>query len=109
MSIYGYTTRRDLTKVGSIAIMALLGLIIASLVNFFFRNPLFYWIISYVGVAIFVVLIAADTQKLKRFAARVGNEKGAQSLAILGALTLYLDFINLFIFLLRIFGRTSRD
>lgn len=109
MSIYGYTTRRDLTRVGSIAIMALLGLIIASLVNLFLRNPLFYWIISYVGVAIFVVLIAADTQKLKRLATRVGNEKGGQSLAILGALILYLDFINLFIYLLRILGRTSRD
>lgn len=104
MSLYGYTTKRDLSGVGNFAIMALIGLLIASLVNLFLRNEALYWILSYAGVLIFVALTAWDTQKIKKLAAQVTDETGAGRVAIIGALTLYLDFINLFIFLLRIVG-----
>lgn len=106
MSAYGYYTKRDLTKIGQIAFMALVGIIIASIVNFFLASPMIYWITSILGVLIFVGLIAYDTQKIKTYAlqAEEGSE-GNQKLAILGALALYLDFINLFLFLLRLFGR----
>lgn len=87
------------------AFMALIGIIIASIVNMFLQNEMMYWIISYLGVAIFVGLTAYDTQKLKAIANRgFANEDGMEKMAIMGALTLYLDFINLFLFLLRIFG-----
>jgi uncharacterized protein len=107
MSAYGYFTKKDLTKLGSILIMALIGLIIASVVNIFLNSEMLYWISSYVGVLIFVGLIAYDTQKLKKLNVVVGNEgtDDDKKEAIVGALTLYLDFINLFLFLLRIFGR----
>jgi FtsH-binding integral membrane protein len=106
MAIYGYTTKRDLTRLGNLAFMALIGLILASLVNLFLHNPVVYWITTYLGVLIFVGLIAYDTQKLKRLGSSA--EGGSASrLAILGALSLYLDFINLFLFLLRIFGRQN--
>ena len=104
MSLYGYVTKRDLSGVGNFAIMALIGLLIASLVNLFLRNEALYWILTYAGVLIFVALTAWDTQKIKRLAAQVNDETGAARVAIIGALTLYLDFINLFIFLLRILG-----
>jgi len=105
MSLYGYITKRDLTKIGNIAFMALIGIIIASVVNIFLQSPMMYWIITYLGVAIFVGLVAYDTQKLKRIAMNgFDNEESMEKSAILGALTLYLDFINLFLFLLRIFG-----
>ena len=106
MSAFGYFTKKDLTKLGNILIMALLGLIIASLVNFFMQSEMLYWISSYVGVLIFVGLIAYDTQKLKKLNV-IGNEGTDEDKkeAIIGALVLYLDFINLFLFLLRIFGR----
>jgi uncharacterized protein len=104
MGFYGYTTKRDLTRIGNLALMALLGVILASVVNFFLHNPVVYWITTYVGVLIFVALIAYDTQKLKRMNAGAGGDS-ARRLSILGALMLYLDFINLFLFLLRIFGR----
>ena len=106
MSAYGYFTKKDLTKLGSILIMALIGLIIASVVNIFLNSEMLYWISSYIGVLIFVGLIAYDTQKLKKLNV-VGNEgtDDDKKEAIVGALTLYLDFINLFLFLLRIFGR----
>ncbi|WKK65548.1 Bax inhibitor-1/YccA family protein [Lutimonas zeaxanthinifaciens] len=105
MSVYGYTTKRDLTSIGNMAFMALIGIIIASIVNMFLQNEMMYWIISYLGVAIFVGLVAYDTQKLKEIGSRgFVNEEGMEKSAILGALSLYLDFINLFLFLLRIFG-----
>jgi len=105
MSLYGYTTKRDLTRMGSLLFMALIGLILASLVNFFLQSTALYWIITYAGVLIFVGLIAWDTQKIKRLSAQATDETSARRIAILGSLMLYLDFINLFLFLLRIFGR----
>jgi len=105
MSLYGYYTKKDLTKIGNLAFMALIGIIIASVVNMFMNSEMMSWIISYLGVAIFVALTAYDTQKLKRIAMNgFENEESMEKSAILGALTLYLDFINLFLFLLRIFG-----
>ena len=105
MSLYGYVTKRDLTRLGSILFMALIGLILASLVNVFWHNPMLYWIVSYAGVLIFVGLTAYDTQKLKNIAIQTGgNAALANRLAIVGSLSLYLDFINLFLFLLRIMG-----
>ena len=105
MSLYGYYTKKDLTSIGNMAMMALIGIIIASIVNIFLQNEMMYWIISYLGVAVFVGLTAYDTQKLKEIGSRgFANEEGMEKIAILGALTLYLDFINLFLFLLRIFG-----
>jgi FtsH-binding integral membrane protein len=87
--------------------MGLIGLIIASVVNWFMHSEMLYWIISYVGVLVFVGLTAYDTQKIKQMALVSYNQEGeiSQKIALLGALTLYLDFINLFIYLLRIFGR----
>lgn len=102
VSLYGWTTKKDLTSVGGILTMALIGLIIASLVNLFLQSPALYWIISYVGVGIFIGLTAYDTQQLKALQMRQPN--APDQLAILGALKLYLDFINMFIMLLRIFG-----
>lgn len=104
MGIYGYTTKRDLSKMGSLLFMALIGLIIASLVNLFLHSPGLYWLITYAGVLIFVGLTAYDTQRIKRMIATYPSYQ-TQRIAILGALNLYLDFINLFLYLLRIFGR----
>lgn len=105
-SVYGYTTKADLTSMGQLAFVGLIGIIIASLVNFFLRSPALYWIITYIGIAVFLGLIAYDTQKLKAIA-RSGLASGEMmsKLAIVGALRLYLDFINLFLLLLRLFGR----
>jgi uncharacterized protein len=109
MSIYGYVTKSDLSRIGNIAIMALIGVIIASLVNMFMQSETLYWIISYAGVAIFVALVAYDTQKIKNIAINGFDEEGGavaeKKASVMGALTLYLDFINLFLFLLRLFGR----
>ena len=105
ISFYGYTTKKDLTSIGNMAFMALIGIIIATIVNMFLQNEMMYWIISYLGVAVFVGLTAYDTQKLKEIANRgFANEEGMEKMSIMGALTLYLDFVNLFLFLLRIFG-----
>ena len=106
MSIYGFVTKTDLTRVGQIAFMGLIGVIIASIANWFFKSSTLSYIISYVGVAVFVALTAYDTQKLKHIALQVreGSEGFAKA-SIIGALTLYLDFINLFLLLLRLFGR----
>lgn len=103
MSIIGFTTKQDLTSFGRILMMALIGIIIASVVNFFMKSEAMYWIISYIGVAVFVGLIAYDTQKLKAFA-YLDNEEDRKKGAIMGALTLYLDFVLLFQYLLRLFG-----
>lgn len=106
MSLYGYYTKKDLTQIGNIAFMALIGIIIASIANFFMKSEMLYWIITYLGVFIFIGLIAYDTQKIRRlYEAGFEEEESEKKGAILGALTLYLDFINLFLFLLRIFGR----
>ena len=106
MAIYGYTTKRDLSSIGKLLIMALIGLIIASIVNMFMKSTGFDMIISYVGVLIFVGLTAWDTQKIKNWLAGADMmDESAQKIALLGALSLYLDFINLFLYMLRIFGR----
>ena len=105
MSAYGYFTKRDLTSIGNICFMALIGLIIATIVNIFWVNNMFSLIISCVGVLIFVGLTAYDTQKIKALGATLdeNSEEGRKG-AVLGALALYLDFINLFLMLLRLFG-----
>lgn len=106
ISLYGFTTKRDLSSAGNLAFMMLIGLILASLINLFFKSPVFYWILTYVGIGIFTVLTAYETQKLKMI-----HQQGFQSgetlkkIALSGALSLYLDFINLFLLLLRIMGR----
>ncbi len=106
MAIVGYTTKTDLSSMGKILFMALIGLIIATLVNLFIKSDGLTMILSYVGVLIFVGLTAWDSQKIKQMLLQAPDAgEGAQKLALLGALTLYLDFINLFIYLLRIFGR----
>ena len=106
MAVVGYTTNTDLTRFGSLLMMALIGIIIASFVNWFIGSAQLDYIISIGGVLVFTGLIAYDTQKLKRIGAGVeyGGEAGSK-LAILGATSLYLDFINLFLFLLRLLGR----
>ena len=105
MSIYGYTTKRDLTKLGSFLFMGLIGIIIASLVNLFLQSSKMYFIISILGVLIFVGLTAYDTQKIKNMYASSDSGEVIGKKAVMGALTLYLDFINLFIMLLRLFGQ----
>ena len=109
MSVYGYFTKSDLSKMGAYLMMALFGLIIASVVNIFWANSTMEWIISIVGVLIFTGLTAWDTQQVKRLAAANLEPQLADKLATMGALNLYLDFINLFLFLLRIFGVDSRN
>ena len=106
MSVYGYFTNTDLTKIGRLLIMALIGLIIATVVNLFLHNTMLDMIVSYAGVIIFVGLTAYDTQKIKQmFLMAPDASEATQKYAVLGALTLYLDFINLFLYLLKIFGR----
>lgn len=110
MSLIGYVTKMDLSKIGNVLYMMLIGLLIATVVNIFVASTTLYWITTYAGVIIFVGLIAWDTQKLKQIFYEYGtDDENGQKLALLGALTLYLDFINLFLFLLRIFGGSSRD
>lgn len=106
MCIYGYITKKDLTTLGNLLFMALIGLIIATVVNLFWQNKIFYWIVSYAGVIIFVGLTAYDTQKIKKLLLNEGNEvnETTQKIALMGALSLYLDFINLFLYLLRLLG-----
>ena len=106
MSFWGYTTKRDLSKMGSILFMALIGLLLASLVNFWLKSPALMWAITYIGVLVFVGLTAWDTQKLKAIGEQIDvrDKENLRRYSIMGALTLYLDFINLFLMLLRIFG-----
>jgi uncharacterized protein len=106
LSLYGYTTKRDLSMIGRIAFMALVGLILASIVNIFFVSPGLSWALTYLGVVIFAALTAYDTQKIKRWSLSVNpnDTTTIHRLGILGALTLYLDFINLFLRILRIMG-----
>ncbi len=109
MGLYGWITKKDLTGIGSLCLMALIGLIIASIVNLFVGNYTFNLIISAIGILIFVGLTAYDAQKIKRLSIAVGegqiSESDSQKLAVLGALELYLDFINLFLYMLRFFGK----
>ena len=110
-SVYGMVTKRDLTSMGGFLMMGLMGIIIASLINMFFRSPGISMVISYVGVLVFVGLTAYDTQKLKKMALSQPADASGTTVrkgAIMGALSLYLDFINLFIMLLHIFG-VSKD
>jgi len=105
MSLYGYTTKRDLTKLGSFLMMGLIGIIIASIVNIFMKSSMMYFVISILGVLIFVGLTAYDTQKIKNMYVASDSGELLGKKAVMGALTLYLDFINLFIMLLRLFGQ----
>lgn len=106
MAFIGYTTKTDLSSIDKIVMMALIGLVIATLVNLFIKSEGFTLILSYVGVLVFVGLTAYDTQKIKQMLLQAPDAgEGAQKMALLGALSLYLDFINLFIYLLRIFGK----
>lgn len=104
--IYGYVTKKDLSSLGSLCIMGVIGLIIATVVNIFLASDALTIVISYIGVALFVGLTAYDTQKIKRLLLSNDMEvnEGTQKIALLGALTLYLDFINLFLYLLRVLG-----
>lgn len=106
MALYGYITKSDLTRIGNICLMALIGLIIATLVSMFWQNSMLQMIITYAGVILFVGLTAYDSQKIKRLLTADGIEvtEETQKIALLGALTLYLDFINLFLYLLRLLG-----
>ena len=106
MSLYGYTTKRDLSGFGNMLFMALIGIVLASLVNFWLKSEALMWAITYIGVIVFVGLTAYDTQKLKNIGEQIDTRDTStlRKYSILGALTLYLDFINLFLMLLRIFG-----
>lgn len=106
LSLFGATTKRDLSSVGRFALFALIGLIIASVVNIFLASSALMWVTTFVGVVIFAALTAYDTQKLKQLYAQSG---GAGNLALRGALTLYLDFINMFVFLLNLTGRRNQS
>lgn len=109
MSLVGFVTKKDLSKLGGILFMALIGLIIATVVNIFLVSDTLGWIINYVGVLIFVGLTAYDTQKIKQMMREYGTDinEQTQKMALMGSLSLYLDFINMFLYLLRIFG--NRD
>lgn len=104
MSVYGYFTKSDLSKMGSYLMMALFGLIILMIVNIFAKSGTIEWIVSIVGVVLFVGLTAWDTQQIRRMSQANLDPSLSDKLATIGAMNLYLDFINLFIFLLRIFG-----
>lgn len=110
MSLVGYFTKRDLSGLGKILFMGLIGLVIATIVNMFLGSNGLDLVLSYIGVAIFVGLTAWDTQKIKQMFVLTGGEvnDATQKLALMGSLSLYLDFINLFLYLLRIFG-SNRD
>jgi FtsH-binding integral membrane protein len=105
MSVYGAVTKQDLTSIGSFLVMGLIGVLVASIVNIFLASTALSWIISYAGVAVFLGLTAYDVQKVKRYYAAFAGTPKENNVAILGALELYLDFINLFLFILRILGR----
>lgn len=109
MSFIGFTLKKDLSSFGSFFFMALIGLVIATVVNAFWANSVLYWVITYIGVLLFVGLTAYDTQKIKHMLMMYGDEvnDNTQKLALLGSLSLYLDFINLFLYILRFFGRND--
>lgn len=105
-SLYGYATKRDLTSWGSFLFMGLIGIILASVVNFFMRSEAISWLVTYAGVIVFVGLSAYDAQMIKQMAAYAfSDEESERKSAVIGALRVYLDFVNLFLLLLNIFGR----
>lgn len=111
MSILGYTTRIDLTKFGSWLLMGLLGFVIASVANLFFASSTLDWVLTYIGILLFIGLTVYDTQQIRIMivaALATGNTAQLQQIGILGALKLYLDFINLFLLILRLLGRRRR-
>jgi len=105
MSLYGYTTKKDLSGWGSFLFMGLIGIIIASIVNIFLKSPMLYYVISWIGVLVFIGLTAYDTQRIKELYYASDTAEISGKKAIMGALKLYLDFINLFIMLLHLFGQ----
>lgn len=106
VSVYGYTTKADLTSIGSFCMMGLIGVILGSIVNIFVGGTTLFWILTYLGIFVFIGLTAYDTAKLKAISLSIrGDEEAGRKAAILGALALYLDFINLFLLLLRLFGK----
>lgn len=109
MTIYGLVTKRDLSKAGSHAMAALIALIIASVINMFLQSAIITYVFSYIAVIIFTVLTAWDTQKMKRVYTQYAGQVSTNGLAVVGALQLYLDFVNLFMQFLQIFGMSSRD
>jgi uncharacterized protein len=108
LSLFGYTTKKDLSAFGTFLIMGVIGLIVASLLNLWLQSPGLYWAISFLGVLIFAGLTAYDTQRLKEQYAHIRGTEWAGKAVVMGALSLYLDFINMFLFLLRFMG-ASRD
>ena len=104
MSLYGYTTKKDLTGMGSFLMMGVLGLIVCSLVNIFLKSSAFDFAISAIGILIFTGLTAYDAQRIKQNFYHSGDSETTAKLAVMGALSLYMDFINLFIMMLRFFG-----
>jgi len=108
LSVYGAVTKRDLTSLGSFCIMGLWGLILGSIVNIFLGSPMLYWLTTFAGVIVFTGLTVYDTAKLKALGSQVEAGEAQTKLALQGALILYLDFINLFLLLLRIFGNRRR-
>ncbi len=106
MAVYGHVTNRDLTSIGNLCIMALIGVIIATVVNIFLQSTTLGWIVTYTGILLFVGLTAYDAQKIRRalLSDGVAADINAQRIALLGALSLYLDFINLFLYMLRLLG-----
>jgi len=110
MALYGYFTKADLSAVGSLATMALFGIIIGFVVNFFLKSGTFDYILSLIGIAVFVLLTAYDMQKIKNMISTMNHQGDIKNkIALVGALTLYLDFINLFLMLLRVFGRRNNN
>jgi len=105
MALYGFTTKKDLTRFGPMLFMALIGLIVAMIVNFFLKSSVFDLIISFIGVLLFTALTAYDNQYLKKLASTFKDEETLSKYSVIGALKLYLDFINLFLFLLRLLGK----
>ncbi len=105
MSFYGYATKKDLTSWGSFLFMGLIGVVLASVVNIFFNSPAIYWAVTFCGIIVFVGLTAYDTQKIKAMVAYGLEGEQERKAAIIGALRLYLDFINLFLLMLRLLGR----
>ena len=104
MSIYGYSTKKDLTSFGSFLVMGVMGLVIASLANFFFQSSAVHFALSVMGVLIFTGMVAWDTQRLKSCYYQAGGGTEGQKMAVKGAFILYLDFINLFLYMLRFLG-----
>lgn len=109
MSIFGYVTKSDLTRAGNMLFMVLIGVVLASLVNIFLKSSTLGWIITIAGIIVFVGLVAYDTQKIKQFAQAAYDPETGRKLAVISALSLYLDFINLFLLLLNLFGGGRRN